>query len=303
MNLAVGGRMGEVEFMRVKVVSDVSRQRGTVSICWHCRTATGAIERVVNQRMSRGGKVNADLVGAAGDEIDADQAPIAVRVAVEDPAFRPGGFSPARCRVQVSGRGKGNPPDGYIHRKPIGHVRAGDECTVDFAYTPVSEFLRKDSSCQLGTGEQNQARSSPTEAMEWRGARGFRVFFADAGEQGIPKVMAARQHGKAGRLDRGNKVVVLVEQCKRTGRVRFPPRPPVVSKPLSRVKPGFGRGRPVIQPHIAGQDTFAPCFPGRVRIAPVIELKNGFPGSVLLDSVPVCPTLIYRRVFAHMREI
>lgn len=141
MNFAAGGRVGEVEFMRMKVVSDISRQRGTVSSGWYCRTATGAIERVVNQRMSGGGKVNADLVGAAGDEIDADQAPIAVRDAVEDPAFRPGGFSIARCRVQVPGRGIGYPSDGYIHRKPVGHVGAGDECTVDLAYPPISEIF------------------------------------------------------------------------------------------------------------------------------------------------------------------
>lgn len=192
MDFSAGGRMGEVEFMRVKVVSDVSRQRCTVASGRYGRAAAGAIKRVVNQRMSGSGEVNTDLVGAAGDEIDAEQAPIAVRVAVEDPAFRPGRFSHARCRVQVPGRGKGDPPDGYIHRKPIGHVCSGDESAVDFAYAPVSEILRKDSSCQLGTGEQNQARSSPSQAMEGRGARGFRVLFADAGEKGVSKVMTAR---------------------------------------------------------------------------------------------------------------
>lgn len=141
MNVAARGRVGEAEFMRVKVVSDVSRQRGTVSGGWNCREAASAIKGVVNQRMSGGGKVNPDLMGAAGDEIDADQAPISVRVAVEDPAFRPGRFSRARWPVQVPGRGIGNPPDGYIHRKPIGHVRAGDERAVDFAYPPVSEIF------------------------------------------------------------------------------------------------------------------------------------------------------------------
>ncbi len=133
--------VGEVEFLGVKVVSDVSRQRRPASSGWNRRKAAGAIKGVVNQRVTGRGKMNPDLVGAAGDEIDTDQAPIAVQVAVEDPAFCPGGFSPARRRVQVSGRGKGNPPDGYIHRKPVGHVRTGDERAVDFAYTAVSEFL------------------------------------------------------------------------------------------------------------------------------------------------------------------
>lgn len=204
MNLAAGGRVSEMEFVRVKVVSGVSRQRGAISSSRYGRAATGAIERVVNQRMSGGGKVNTDLVGAAGDEIDADQAPIAVRIAIEDPAFGPGRLSPACCRIKVPGWGKGNPPDGYINRKPIGHVRAGDECAVDFAYTPVSEVLRKDASRQPGTGEQNQAGSSASQAMEGRGTRDFRELFADAGKQGIPKVMAARQHGKAGWLGGGN---------------------------------------------------------------------------------------------------
>lgn len=133
--------VGEVEFPGVKVVSDVSRQRRPASSGWNLRKTAGAIKGVVNKRMTGRGKVNPDLVGAAGDEIDADQASIAVRDAVEDPAFRPGRFSLARCRVQVPGRGIGYPPDGYIHRKPIGHVGAGDECAVDLAYPPVSEII------------------------------------------------------------------------------------------------------------------------------------------------------------------
>lgn len=139
--------------------------------------------------------------------------------------------------------------------------------------------------------------------MEGRGARGFRIAFPDPGEQGVPQVLAARQHGEAGGLGYGNNVFVFVEQRVRTRGIRFPPRSPAVGEPLSREKPGFWRGRPVIQPHIAGHDTIAPGFPRRVWITPEIELKNGFPRSILLDTVPVGPTLICRRVFAHIREI
>ena len=168
--------------MRVKVVSDVTGERSTISSGCNDGQATGTIQRVVNQGMSGNSKVNPDLMGAAGDEIDTDQAPIVVGIAVEHPAFRSGRFTVARCRVQVPGWRIGNPTDGYIHRKPIGHVRAGDECAVDLAYPPVSEILREGSFCRFGTGEQNDARGSPPQAMQGRGARGFRVVFADSGE-------------------------------------------------------------------------------------------------------------------------
>ena len=303
MNVSARGRVGEVKFMRVKVVSGVSRQRGTVSSGWNCREAAGAVERVANQRMSGDGKVNPDLMGAAGDEIDTNQAPIAVRDVVEDPAFRPGGFSFACCRVQVPGRRIGNPAYGHVHRKPIGHVRAGDECAVGLFDAPAPEILGEELPCRFGTCEQNNAGGSPPQAMKGRRPRGFPVVFADAGEQRVPKVLAAGQHGEAGRFGYGNQVVVFVEQCKRTGGVRFPPRPPVVGEPMPLDKRGFGRGRPVIQPHFAGQDPFSPRFSGRVRIAPDIELKNGFPRRIRLDTVYIGPSLICRRVFAHMREI
>ena len=168
--IATCGRVGKVELMRVKVVSCVTGERSTISSGCNDGQATGTIQRVVNQGMSGNSKVNPDLMGAAGDEIDTDQAPIVVGIAVEHPAFRSGRFTVARCRVQVPGWRIGNPTDGYIHRKPIGHVRAGDECAVDLAYPPVSEILREGSFCRFGTGEQNDARGSP--APGDAGARG-----------------------------------------------------------------------------------------------------------------------------------
>ena len=284
--------MGEAELMRMKVVTCVTGERSTISSGCNDGQATGTIQGIANQGMSRSCKVNPDLMGAAGDEIDADQAPIVVGIAVEHTAFRPGRFSRDSCRVQVPGRGIGNPADGYIHRKSIGHVRAGDERAVDLAYPTVSEILGKGSSCRFGTGKQNDARCSPPQAMQGRGARGFRVVFADAGEQGVPEMLAAGQHGKAGGFGYGNKVLILVEQRERTGSVRFPPWPSVVVEPLSRGKQGFGRGWVAIQPYFAGQDPFPPRFPGGMGITPEIELKNGFPFGFRLDMVVIGPTLI-----------
>lgn len=249
---ATCGRVGKVELMRVKVVSDVTGERSTISSGCNDGQATGTIQRVVNQGMSGNSKVNPDLMGAAGDEIDTNQAPIVVGIAVEHPAFRSGRFTVARCRVQVPGWRIGNPTDGNIHRKPIGHVRAGDECAVYLAYPPVSEILGKDPSCRFGSGEQNDAGGSPPKSMQGRGARGFRVVLADAGEQRVAEMMAAGQYGEAGGFGYGDKVLILVEQRERTGSVGLTPGPSVVSEPLARSKRCILRGGVAIQPYCAG---------------------------------------------------
>lgn len=141
-NALARGRMNELELMRVKVVPGVARERSAVPIGRNDRQATGAIERVVNQRMTGGSEVDPDLMGAAGDEIDADQAPVGIGITIENAAFRPGRFSRAGCSEEGSGWGIGNPPNGHIHRKPVGHFRAGSECAVDLAYPTVSKILR-----------------------------------------------------------------------------------------------------------------------------------------------------------------
>ena len=119
-------------------------------------------------------------------------------------------------------------------------------------------------------------------------------------KQGVPKVLTARQHREAGGFGYGDKVFVFVEQRKRNWRVRFRPWLPVIGEPLSRGEQGFGRGRPVVQPYFTGQDPFPPGFRGRVRIAPEIELKNGFPCCIRLNRVSVSPTLVHFRAFAHV---
>lgn len=126
----------------MQAVPRVARERCAVPIRGIHRQTAGAIERVSNQGMSGGGEVDTDLMGAAGDEIDPDQAPVRIAIAVENAAFRPGRFSRAGCREKGSGWGVGNPPNGHIHCKPVGHFRAGNECTVDLAYPTVSEILR-----------------------------------------------------------------------------------------------------------------------------------------------------------------
>ena len=135
-------RMDELELMRVQVVPGVAGERRAVPIRCNGRQAACAIERVSNQGMSGGSEVDTDLMGAAGDEIDADQAPVGIGIAVENAAFRPGRFSRAGCREKGSGWGVGNPPNGHIHCKPVGQFRAGNECAVDLAYPTVSEILR-----------------------------------------------------------------------------------------------------------------------------------------------------------------
>lgn len=129
--------------------------------------------------------------------------------------------------------------------------------------------------------------------MERRGPRRLRVAFPDPGEQGVPEMPAASQHGQAGGFGDGNQVFILVEQRERTGSVRFPPRPPAIGEPLTRRKRCIERGRLVIQPYVAAQDPLPPGFLGGMRVAPEVELKNGFPFGFALNSVVIGPAAIH----------
>lgn len=98
-------------------------------------------------------------------------------------ALRSGGFAARCCRVEESDFWIGNPSDGCVNDKGIGHVGSNAQCPIVFDNAAVAEIAGEGLSGSMGAGKDDHSRSASPQAVygSWIVAKTV----ADEGKQSV----------------------------------------------------------------------------------------------------------------------
>ncbi len=250
----------EADPVCVEVVSAVSWQGYIFTFGGDDGVASGPVERIAHKGVVGCCEVDADLVGAAGDEIDVEQGATVGLVSVQDaadgagrPAVGHGGVEGADLRV-------GNFADGRFNNKPVRHVGAGGKRPVDLPDSAVVKVPGKSPLCQTRAYKEDNAGRASAQAVD--GRRFISIAFPYERQQGILKMVPARQDREARRFGHHEEVGVFIEEGECAGNIGLSPGRPVIGEPLAGDENRLGRGGLTVQANNAGFNTF---LPGRPR--------------------------------------
>lgn len=125
----------------VEVVAGVAGE-GEAFVRFDCAgDATDGVEGVVDEGVACGGEVDADLVGAACDDVDVDEGLIGCGVSVEGFAVGLGGFAIGCGSKEGVDFEVGNAANGMVDFEGVGEVGALNEGAVDFGEFSFSEVF------------------------------------------------------------------------------------------------------------------------------------------------------------------
>jgi hypothetical protein len=177
--------------LRMKPIARLSGKRGSVA----SRHASRRVERVSGQRIARGGKMDADLMGAAGHELDSDQRRLASPF--DDAHVALGRLAGGMDGVHASQPPMRNPADGNVDEELIVSYDTANQRPVHAPNLSFLPLCRQGGSRLRVPGEQGNSRRTPAQPVE-RGSAW--IVGPREGEEGAEEVAPARESRETARL-------------------------------------------------------------------------------------------------------
>lgn len=192
-------------------------------------------QRIPDQRMSRAGEMNADLMGPPRLDPHLEQRGARSSLQDLDPAQRrPAGRAGGMDRTQAGMRHR---TDGEIDGECVSTRHAAGQGTVDTGHlvSPQSRSESRPGTCCAG--QQHDSRGAPPQPVD---RSGFGIGLSDQGEEGVLEETSGRDRGKAAGLCHRQYVLVFMQDGISEGHIRLVPgrAPPdqALSRPEDRVR-------------------------------------------------------------------
>jgi hypothetical protein len=232
--------MRQAKPLGMEQIAAISRERGPCSRLPN--TTARGVKGIANERVSRGGKVNSDLMWSPGFDANLDEA--GVRMSFQNPNMAQGALSGGRDRMDRSEEWMRHRPDPRINGKAIHCRHATGQGPVRFLHLVASHGAAKSRSRSLGAREQNYSRSSATQSVN---GCGFGIALSHQHKQRMLKESPSGNSWKAAWFCSCQHVLVLVKNSINQRRIRLTPGGTPPYKPLTGPQNSIGSCRKTIQ--------------------------------------------------------